>query len=41
MVAIGARLFYILFYNPSFYISHPTEIFKITEGGLSIHGVQG
>lgn len=34
----GARLFYILFYNPSFYFSHPMDIFKITEGGLSIHG---
>ena len=35
---LGARLFYILFYNPSFYFSHPMEILKITEGGLSIHG---
>jgi phosphatidylglycerol:prolipoprotein diacylglycerol transferase len=35
---VGARLFYILFYNPFFYFSHPMEIFKITEGGLSIHG---
>lgn len=35
---IGARLFYVFFYDPSFYFSHPMEIFKITEGGLSIHG---
>ncbi|MGK0465567.1 prolipoprotein diacylglyceryl transferase [Clostridium sp.] len=35
---VGARLFYILFYNPSFYFSHPMDIFKIAEGGLSIHG---
>ncbi len=35
---IGARLFYILFYNPSFYFSNPSEIIKIDEGGLSIHG---
>ena len=35
---VGARLFYILFYNPSFYFSHPMEILKISEGGLSIHG---
>lgn len=35
---VGARLFYILFYNPSFYFSHPMEILKINEGGLSIHG---
>lgn len=35
---LGARLFYILFYNRSFYFTHPLDIFKITEGGLSIHG---
>ena len=35
---LGARLFYILFYNPSFYFSNPGEIIKIDEGGLSIHG---
>lgn len=35
---VGARLFYILFYNPSFYFNNPLEIIKIDEGGLSIHG---
>lgn len=35
---LGARLFYILFYDPSFYFSNPEEIIKINEGGLSIHG---
>lgn len=35
---IGARLFYILFYDFPYYLGHPIEIFKITEGGLSIHG---
>lgn len=35
---VGARLFYILFYNPSYYFSNPSEIIKIDEGGLSIHG---
>lgn len=35
---VGARLFYILFYNPSFYLNNPSEIIKINEGGLSIHG---
>ncbi|PRR69773.1 prolipoprotein diacylglyceryl transferase [Clostridium thermopalmarium] len=35
---VGARLFYIVFYNPSFYFSNPSEIIKIDEGGLSIHG---
>lgn len=35
---LGARLFYIIFYNPSFYFNNPGEVFKINEGGLSIHG---
>ncbi len=35
---LGARLFYILFYNPLFYFNNPGEIIKIDEGGLSIHG---
>lgn len=35
---VGARIFYILFYNPSFYLNNPMEVFHITEGGLSIHG---
>lgn len=35
---VGARLFYIVFYNFTYYLENPIEIFKITEGGLSIHG---
>lgn len=35
---IGGRLGYVLFYNFSFYFQHPIEIFKIYNGGLSIHG---
>lgn len=35
---IGARVSYIVFYNFSYYIENPAEIFKIYEGGLSIHG---
>jgi phosphatidylglycerol:prolipoprotein diacylglycerol transferase len=35
---LGARIFYILFYNPAFYWQHPFEVIKINEGGLSIHG---
>lgn len=34
---IGARLYYVLF-NLPYYTSHPVEIFKVWEGGLSIHG---
>ena len=33
-----SRIFYILFYNFSNYFSNPLEIFKIWNGGLSIHG---
>lgn len=35
---IGARIVYILIYNPAYYLSHPIEILFISEGGLSIHG---
>lgn len=35
---ITARLFYIVFYNLSYYIKNPIDIFKVYEGGLSIHG---
>lgn len=36
---IGARLGYILFYNPSFYWNNPGEIIFINHGGLSSHGL--
>ncbi len=35
---IGARLFHVLVYNPSFYLSNPIEILKIWKGGLASHG---
>ncbi|MFT4304233.1 MAG: prolipoprotein diacylglyceryl transferase [Candidatus Woesearchaeota archaeon] len=35
---IGARLFYTLVYNPSYYLSNLTEILYIWQGGLSFHG---
>lgn len=35
---VGARLFYILFYDLAYYINNPAEIILINEGGLSIHG---
>lgn len=37
-VILGGRLGYVLFYNPSHYISNPLNIFKIWEGGMSFHG---
>jgi len=35
---IGARLAYISFYNPQYYLANPLEIIFINSGGLSIHG---
>ena len=35
---IGARLGHCIFYNPSYYFSHPVEILKVWEGGLASHG---
>jgi len=35
---IGARLFFIVFYNLNYYIENPIKIFNISEGGMSIHG---
>ncbi|MDX8389911.1 MAG: prolipoprotein diacylglyceryl transferase [Mariprofundaceae bacterium] len=34
----GGRLGYVLFYNPSYYSSHPIEIFYLWQGGMSFHG---
>jgi phosphatidylglycerol:prolipoprotein diacylglycerol transferase len=35
---IGARLGHCLFYDASYYLSHPIKIFKVWEGGLASHG---
>lgn len=37
-VVVGARLFYVLFYNIMFYIDYPLKIFAVWEGGMSYHG---
>lgn len=37
-VIIGGRLGYVLFYNASYFLSHPLDIFKIWQGGMSFHG---
>ncbi len=37
-VLIGGRLGYVLFYNPSYYFSHPLNIVKTWQGGMSFHG---
>jgi len=35
---IGARLGHVIFYNPAYYLSNPSKIFAIWEGGLASHG---
>ena len=35
---VGARLGHCLFYEPSYYLSHPLEILKVWHGGLASHG---
>ena len=37
-VIVGARLGHCFFYEPTHYLTHPWEIIKIWEGGLSSHG---
>ena len=35
---LGARIFYVLFYNFFYYLENPLKTFAIWEGGLSFHG---
>ena len=35
---IGARVAYVFFYNPSFFIAHPAQIIALWNGGMSISG---
>ncbi len=37
-VVLGGRIGYVLFYNFSYFISHPTEILQMWHGGMSFHG---
>jgi phosphatidylglycerol:prolipoprotein diacylglycerol transferase len=37
-IIIGGRLGYIIFYNFSYYLSNPLDVFKIWQGGMSFHG---
>ena len=37
-IVIGGRLGYVIFYNLEYYFSHPIDIFKVWEGGMSFHG---
>ena len=35
---LGGRIGYVLFYNLSYYLNNPFDIFKIWQGGMSFHG---
>lgn len=35
---VGARLYYIVFSQPRYYLANPFEIFAVWQGGLSVHG---
>ena len=35
---IGARLWYVMFYDFNYYITNPASIFNFREGGMAIHG---
>lgn len=37
-VIIGGRLGFCFFYQPGHYVSHPLDIVKLWEGGMSFHG---
>ena len=37
-IVLGARLIYVIFYNPLSYLQNPLEIIMLWHGGLSFHG---
>lgn len=37
-VVIGGRLGHVLFYEPEYYLSNPSQILKIWQGGMAFHG---
>lgn len=37
-IVIGGRLGHVLFFDPSYYISHPSHILNLREGGMAFHG---
>lgn len=37
-VILGGRLGYVLFYNFSYYVANPIDVFKIWDGGMAFHG---
>lgn len=37
-LVVGARLGYVLFYNPAYYLANPQDILATWQGGMSFHG---
>jgi phosphatidylglycerol---prolipoprotein diacylglyceryl transferase len=37
-VIIGGRLGFVLFYQPGYYLQHPSEILMVWQGGMAFHG---
>jgi phosphatidylglycerol:prolipoprotein diacylglycerol transferase len=37
-VILGGRLGFVLFYQPGYYLTYPSEILRVWEGGMSFHG---
>jgi phosphatidylglycerol---prolipoprotein diacylglyceryl transferase len=37
-VILGGRLGFVAFYQPAYYLAHPSEILRVWEGGMSFHG---
>jgi phosphatidylglycerol:prolipoprotein diacylglycerol transferase len=37
-IILGGRLGYVLFYQPAYYFTHPTQIVAVWDGGMSFHG---
>ncbi len=35
---LGARLYYVAFSQPTYYLAHPLQILAVWHGGLSVHG---
>lgn len=37
-IIVGARFFHVFVFEPGYYFSHPSDMIKIWQGGLSFHG---
>jgi phosphatidylglycerol---prolipoprotein diacylglyceryl transferase len=37
-IILGGRLGYVLFYKPEYYLTHPVDILRLWDGGMSFHG---